>query len=71
MATEDSDYLRSAKDRVREHGFTVSAGSWEDDEVAYACSVETLGPEYYGQPRFEFLVYKQREALSVSFGEAP
>lgn len=42
--------LEAAKLEVKARGFSVSVGSWADDEIGtvYAFSVESCGPATYG-----------------------
>ena len=44
----DSEEMRLAKAELISRGYRVSAGSWEDDWVAVAISIESAGPGTYG-----------------------
>lgn len=44
--------IAEQEQKVRDAGFRVSAGSWEDENHVYACSIEVCRGTY-GHPMFE------------------
>lgn len=57
--------LEDLKRIVRLNGYTASGGSWEDDRMIYAFSVESSAPAY-GHPLFEAQYHKESKWLHTS-----
>ncbi len=46
-----SKQFKQAEQEMRDAGYKVSAGSWEDDSMVCVFSVETHGPTTYNHPK--------------------
>jgi hypothetical protein len=44
--------IQAMEDKVKDAGYCVGAGSWEDEDHVYACSRKTIGGTF-GHPQFE------------------
>ena len=58
--------MTEAKRRIIDAGYRVSCGSFEDDRIIYACSVETYGPATYGHPWAEVQIIKATGIISAT-----
>jgi hypothetical protein len=58
--------LDDLKPLVQQLGYELSAASWEDDQHAYAFSVETHGPATLNHPKCVVHLCKRTGTLSVT-----
>ena len=60
---------QQVEEKITNSGYRLGT-SWEDENLIYACSIESLGANTYGHPKCEAMFYKDAKFLRVIGGQA-